>query len=107
NAEEYDRTYTDGQLVGRIANYFKPHMRTVLLVSAMVILMSIGATITPILVSSGLNYLSDRPELGLLLGLAAIVTVLGILNWCFTFVRQIFSARAVGDVVLALRSDAF
>jgi ABC-type multidrug transport system fused ATPase/permease subunit len=33
--------------------------------------------------------------------------VLGSLGWLFNFVRQSFSARAVGDVVLKLREDAF
>ncbi|MEA3195709.1 MAG: ATP-binding cassette, subfamily bacterial [Betaproteobacteria bacterium] len=105
--EAYDRTYGDAQLVRRIAGYFRPHRRTVALVAAMVALVSLLATITPLLISRGIDLLSSNPRLQLLLGLAAIVTTMGILSWVFNFIRQRFGARAVGDVVLALREDAF
>ena len=106
--EAYDRTYSDAELVRRIAAYFRPHRRTVALVATMVVLVSLGATVTPML-----DLARHRPafhlirRLQLLFGLAAIVTVLGIVSWMFNFVRQRFGARAVGDVVLALREDAF
>ena len=107
DAEAYDRAYGDAELVRRIAAYFRPHRPSVALVALMVALMSLAATITPVLISRGLDLLSSDPRLQLLLGLAAVVTVLGVLSWMFNFVRQQFGARAVGDVVLALREDAF
>ncbi len=107
NAEEYDRSYSDRQLVQRITAYFRPHLRTVGLVALMVSLISLVGTITPILISSGIDSLADNPSLQWVLGLAAIVTLLGALSWAFSFVQQLFAARAVGDVVLALREDAF
>ncbi len=107
NAEEYDRSYSDWQLVRRIAAYFRPHMRKVGLVTLMVTLTSLAATVTPILISRGIDSLAGNPQLQLLLTLAAVVTVLGALGWVFNFIHQRFSARAVGDVVLALREDAF
>jgi ABC-type multidrug transport system fused ATPase/permease subunit len=107
NAEEYDRSYSDAQLVRRIAAYFRPHRGKVLLVSGMVVLMSLASTITPIIISRGIDSLGGNPQLQYILGLAALVTVLGALGWGFNFVRQWFAARAVGDVVLALREDAF
>lgn len=105
--EAYDRSYSDAQLVRRIAVYFRPHTRTVALVATMVVLVSLVATVTPLLISRGIDQLSTNPQLQLLIGLAAIVTMLGIVSWMFNFVRQRFGARAVGDVVLALREDAF
>lgn len=105
--EAYDRSYSDVQLVRRIAAYFRPHTRTVALVATMVVLVSLVATVTPLLISRGIDQLSSNPQLQLLVGLAAIVTILGIVSWMFNFVRQRFGARVVGDVVLALREDAF
>lgn len=105
--EAYDRTYGDAELVRRIAAYFRPHARTVALVAFMVALVSLAATVTPLLISRGLDRLSGDPRLQLLVGLAAIVTTLGIVSWMFNYVRQRFGSRAVGDVVLALREDAF
>ena len=107
NPEEYDRNYSDRELVRRIVGYFRPHIGKVLLVAAMVSLISILATATPILISRGIDTLSANPQLQLLLTLAAVVTVMGALSWGFNFVSLWFSARAVGDVVLALREDAF
>jgi ABC-type multidrug transport system fused ATPase/permease subunit len=51
--------------------------------------------------------LDNAPQLQWLLAFAGVVTVLGTLNWAFSFVQQRFSARAVSNVVLALREDAF
>ncbi|MCB8924474.1 MAG: ABC transporter ATP-binding protein [Ardenticatenaceae bacterium] len=107
NPEEYDRNYSDGELVRRIVRYFQPHIGKVLLVAAMVSLISILATATPIIISRGIDSLEANPQLQLLLTLAAVVTVMGALSWGFNFVSLWFSARAVGEVVLALREDAF
>jgi len=106
DAEAYDRNYSDRTLLRRIAGYFRPHIGTVLLVALMVVLTSLAATATPIIISQGIASLTGDRSAQLLLGLAAIVTTLGVLGWILNFVRQIFAARAVGDVVLALRKDA-
>ncbi len=107
NPEEYDRSYSDRELVRRIVAYFRPHIGKVLLVAAMVSLISILATATPIIISRGIDTLAQNPQLQLLLTLAAVVAVLGAISWGFNFVSLWFSARAVGDVVLTLREDAF
>ncbi|HMO57388.1 MAG TPA: ABC transporter ATP-binding protein [Roseiflexaceae bacterium] len=106
-AEAYDRVYSDTQLIKRSAVYFRPHMRAVLTVAFVVVLISFVATGTPFIIARGIDMLVGSRELQILLGLAALVTALGILNWIFNLVRVELSARAVGDVVLALRDDAF
>jgi ATP-binding cassette, subfamily B, bacterial len=106
DAEPYDRSYSDRTLIWRIVGYFRPHAGTVLLVALMVALGSVAAIVTPILIARGITVLTGDPTVRTLLGLAGIVTTLGVLSWVFNFVRQTFAARAVGDVVLALRKDA-
>src|SRR5262245_16731300 len=105
-AEAYDRTYSDRPLVRRIAAYFRPHTGTIALVALAVALGSIAATISPLVISRGINALTGNPTAQTALALAGLVAVLGALGWLFNFVRQRFAARAVGDVVLALRQDA-
>src|SRR5690349_7726567 len=107
SAEKYDRTYGDWELVRRVAAYFGPHRRTVLLVSGMVALISLVSTATPIIIARGIDSLAGNPQAQLIAGLAGLVIVLGALSWSFNFVRQRLAARAVADVVLALREDAF
>ncbi len=106
-AEEYDREYGDGELIRRSAAYFRPHTRSVAIVALVVSLASLAAAGIPILISRGLDVLAQDRQLAIALALGAMVTVLGVLNWVFTFVRQWLSARAVGDVVMQLRTDAF
>lgn len=107
DAEAYDRSYNDRTLVRRIVGYFRPHARTMATVAVMVVLASLSATGTPLVIARGINLLSGNPAAQLVLGLAGGVMVLGALAWFFNFIRQSFSARAVGDVVLALREDVF
>ncbi len=107
DAEAYDRTYSDAQLVRRIAVYFRPHARTVALVAAMVALGSLAVTAMPFVIARGIDLLTGNPGLQILLVLAALLTVLGALFWLCNLVRLWFAARAVGAVVLALREDAF
>jgi ATP-binding cassette, subfamily B, bacterial len=105
--EAYDRSYSDRTLIRRIAAYFGPHRRTVLIVTAMVVLISLITTLIPIVIARGLDAVAARPGTALILGLAALVASLGALSWLFNFVRLRLAAVAVGDVVRALREDAF
>jgi ATP-binding cassette, subfamily B, bacterial len=105
-AEAYDRSYGDAQLLRRIGAYFRPHAGTVALVALTVALGSLAATVLPLVISRGINALTGNPTAQTMLGLAGLVTVLGALGWLFNFIRQWLGARAVGDVVLVLRQDA-
>jgi ABC-type multidrug transport system fused ATPase/permease subunit len=106
-AEDYDRNYDDRALVRRILGYFRPHARTMTTVAGMVVLASLVEAVIPVAVSRAIDLLSGQPAAQLLLGLAGLVAVLGSAGWFFNFIRQTLAARAVGDVVLALREDAF
>jgi ABC-type multidrug transport system fused ATPase/permease subunit len=107
DAEAYDRNYDDRTLVRRILGYFRPHARTMITVAGMVVLASVAEAVIPIAVSRGIDLLAGNPAAQVLLGLAGLVAVVGSLGWLFNFIRQTLSARAVGDVVMALREDAF
>ncbi len=107
DAEEYDRNYGDLTLVRRIGHYFRPHLGVMGLVSLMVFLSSLSQTVLPVLVARGIDMLDNNPATSTLLLIAGGVSLLGALYWVLNYVRQIFGARAVGDVVLALREDAF
>jgi len=107
DAEAYDRSYSDRELLRRVAVYFRPHAGTMVLVAGMVALASLVATVIPFTISRGIEGLTGSIGTQVILGLAALITVLGALGWVFNLIRQVFAARAVGDVVLALREDAF
>ncbi len=111
-AEGYDREYSDRQLVRRIFAYFRPHLVLMLTVGVAVLLAAVLDASLPILVSAGIDRLSDatdlRAEIWNRVGWLVIAFALaGLLSWGFNFLRQWLSARVVGDVVLTLRNDAF
>lgn len=107
DAEAYDREYGDWELVRRVASYFAPHRRRVLIASAFITALSLAGAAQPIVVARGLDLLVASQSLSLILGLAAVVLVIGVFNWATNWVRRRLTARVIGDVVSALRRAAF
>jgi ATP-binding cassette subfamily B protein len=107
DTEAYDREYSDRELLRRIFHYFAPHRRRALIVGALVAGISIIGAAQPIAVSRGLDLLIQYQSLAVLLGLVGIVLVIGVLNWAGNWLRRRLTVRVIGEVVQALRGDAF
>ena len=106
-AEDYDRTYSDSSLINRIVAYFRPHLRAMGWVALAVVLATIAESASPFVISRGIDMLAGNPAAQAAVALAASIALLRSVSWVFNFIRQSFSARVVGDVVLKLREDAF
>jgi ABC-type multidrug transport system fused ATPase/permease subunit len=105
DAEAYDRAYPDRELVRRVLGYFWSQKARMIAVTLAIVLHALCETALPIYISRGLDELPhDRPQL---FWAAAVIVGLGVLGWLLNYVRRALTARAVGDVVLALREDAF
>jgi ATP-binding cassette, subfamily B, bacterial len=107
DAEAYDRTYNDRQLVRRILTYFRPQASRIGIVAVAVVLTALFDTALPIIISRGIDQLQIDTSTRNLIGLAVLITVLACTSWVFNFIRRSVSSQAVGDVVLKLREDAF
>jgi len=107
DAEDYDRTYSDRELVRRILSYFRPQLRRILAVAFMVVLTSLVQTALPIYISYALDQLVEDISTQRVAEIGGIVTLLGVLSWAFNAVRRWLAAEAIGNVVLKLREDAF
>lgn len=112
DAEAYDRTYTDRELLKRITGYFWPHRQKMGVVAGMIVLNSVMDAALPLLIARGLDIVIASENLrdevwqrSWWLILAVLIT--GALSWTFNFIRQRYTARTVGNVVLDLRRDAF
>jgi len=106
DAEAYDRQYGDAELVRRIAKYFRPHLWMMVVVA---VVTAVGSTFPPItanLISRGIDDAVSGGTLETVLGWSLIITVLGAVGWVTNYVRQRYTAIAVGDVVLKVREDA-
>jgi ATP-binding cassette subfamily B protein len=107
DTEDYDRHYTDRELLGRIAAYFRPHRRQMVLAAAVLTLNSAAGTAGPILISRALDLVKTNPSTTAILMLSLGVLLLGVFAWGFNYLRQMVTARVVGSVVLRLREDVF
>jgi ATP-binding cassette subfamily B protein len=107
DSESYDRQYGDRQLLKRILGYFRPYSRQMLLVAAMIALNSLAGVGGPILISTSLDLLSKESSTRMIILLTTGVMLMGVSAWLFNFIRQWFSARVTGNVVLQLRKDSF
>ncbi len=105
--EAYDRSYSDRELLARIASYFRPYGRQMIVIGVAIALNSLAGTGGPILISRGIDLVSQDPATSTLILLAGGVLLLGILAWLFNFVQQALTARVVGNVVLQVRQDVF
>ena len=107
DSEDYDRTYKERELLRRIARYFRPYRSRVVLASAMLTLNSAAGTAGPILISKALDLIKRDSSTRAFLLLSLGVLLLGVFAWGFNYIRQVVSARMVGNVVLRLREDVF
>ncbi len=105
--EAYDRQYGDAQLVKRIARYFAAYRRKLMIIAVGVIITALFDTLFPVMISRGVNALAQRPSLEFILTLIGFVFLSGVFSWCVNYVRRRLTAQAVGDVILAIRLDAF
>ena len=107
NDEKYDRQYTDRELVGRIVGYFEPQKKRLAIVSGLVIVIAgIGAAL-PVVVSNMVNLLEGEPTFTAISLVGLAVLLIGIGLWGLNWARRSLVIRAVGDVVLDLRTRAF
>jgi ATP-binding cassette subfamily B protein len=107
DAESYDRSYGDTRLLRRMWAYFLPHRRKLIWVSLAILAMSVAGAAGPLLVSAGVQGMAEGQVSQATVGLAALLFVMGVIIWASNWIRRRLSAEAVGDVMLALRADAF
>jgi len=109
-AEGYDREYSDLQLLRRIVRYFAPFIPIMLVVALAVFLVAALDALLPLLIATGIDRVGDAPPGELwerTSWLLVAVAVAGAGSWGLNFLRQWLTAKAVGNVVLQLRVDAF
>ncbi len=107
DSEAYDRNYTDRELIRRIASYFRPYARAMLLIAAAITLNSAAGSGGPIIIARAIDGLARQFSHEKLLLFTAGILLLGVTAWTFNYIQQLFSARVVGNVVLKLRQDVF
>ena len=107
NDEKYDRQYTDRDLLRRILEYFKPQTRRLVWVIALVVVLAVIGAALPVVVARMVDLLAEQPSLQAISLVGLAVFLLGVGLWGLNWARRSLVVRAVGDVVLDLRTRAF
>jgi len=107
NTEAYDRTYSDRQLVQRVATYFMRDRRRLLWTLVTIAVLAGISAIQPLIVSEGINLLGENPTSQALAALVLFSLVLGLTFWGVNWLRRRLLARITGMVMSDLRVDAF
>jgi ATP-binding cassette subfamily B protein len=107
DAEAYDRTYRDRDLVRRMAGYFRPYARRLVGAALATLVISASGAATPILISRGVDWMTSTGDASPMWILAGALLGIGVVIWGANWIRRAVTVRAVGDAMLALRRDAF
>lgn len=107
DAEDYDRSYSDRDLLRRILGYFRPKLGFMGLVAFGIVAQSLMQSAWTITVAWGIDQITTKDSTATIFLLVVVLLLSGVLGWVFNYVQKWFSAKVVGDVVLNLREDAF
>lgn len=107
NDEKYDRQYSDRVLVKRMVNYFNTQFKRLTFASLTILVLAFIGAALPIVVSNMVDLIQEQPTYQDItwIGLALIGVAFGL--WGLNWLRRALTVRAVGDVVLDMRSRAF
>lgn len=107
NPEKYDRQYSDRVLASRIAAYFKSQAARLTIVAILVIVLSALNAALPVLIGRVVDALGAQPSFNIIVLIGLAMLAVGVGTWGLNWARRSLTVRAVGDVVLKLRSQAF
>ncbi|MBM4428555.1 MAG: ABC transporter ATP-binding protein [Chloroflexi bacterium] len=107
NEEKYDRQYTDRVLVRRMVNYFNTQTARLVYASITIIALAVIGAALPIVVSRMVDLIQGQPTPSAIAGVGAALVGVAFGLWGLNWLRRSLIVRAVGDVVLEMRSRAF
>jgi len=105
--EAYDRQYSDAQLLRRIGSYLGAQRRQVLGVAGLATGVALVDVAYPFIAVRAINALAGGPSFNFIIGIVAVILLARVFSWTLNYFRRRLSARAIGDLVLSLRLDAF
>ena len=107
NDEKYDRQYSDRELTRRIAGFFKTKAKQLVIASVLVITLAFIGAALPVVVSRMIDLLREQPTIQEIVLVGVTLLGVGVGLWGLNWMRRSLIVRAVGDVVLDLRTRAF
>ncbi|HSR21597.1 MAG TPA: hypothetical protein VLL49_11840, partial [Anaerolineales bacterium] len=81
NPEDYDRQYSDRQLLRRIGEYFRPQTRRLAGIMLLVIALGALSAAWPVIVSWLVDVLATQPTMRLIAVAGLVLVVIAFLQW--------------------------
>lgn len=106
-ADKYDRRYSDGYLLRRTWQYFRPRTGSVIAIITLVIVGSLVFSLFPIIMSQVVQGLQSQMPDSTILVLLGVLLAAAIVDYVFYMLRRRLLGRVVADVISTLREDAF
>lgn len=107
DSEAYDRKYSDRQLIKRMAAYFRPHSRSLVIVVVLLLIIAISGAVSPVIVSRGVDLLGENFSWQNILVLCGAILLAGLISWGANWGRRRLTIRMIGDIILEIRNDGF
>lgn len=107
DAEKYDRTYSDSDLVKRIVGYFKPQWKRLGLISLLTLAIAGAGSLMPVTVSRGVDLLEGVPALPGVIAVAGAVLLIGLVMWLCNWGLRRLVTTAIAEVVAELSMQAY
>ena len=107
NDEKYDRQYTDRELTRRITDFFRTQVSRLVYSSIIIIILAVIGAALPVVVSRMVDLLREEPTPQAIALVGVTLMGVGVGLWGLNWIRRSLIVRAVGDVVLELRTRAF
>ena len=104
NSEAYDRTYSDRELVRRVARYLGHERRRVIGAGVLIALLAVVTAVQSLVVAAGINLLDQNPDPVLLVGIVGLSLVTGLVIWWASWLRRRLLGRVTGTVMADLAS---
>ena len=88
-------------------DYFKPQTKRLAFVLGLVVVLAIIGAALPVVVARMVDLLKGKPSLTAISLASFVLLVIGVGLWGLNWARRSLVVRAVGDVVLDIRAQAF
>jgi ATP-binding cassette subfamily B protein len=105
--DKYDRQYDDTYLAKRIFSYFSKFRRELIIVVISFVAISVLGAVQPLWIADAIGALDTPDNQTTLLILFAALFGTAIFQYFANWLRRLLSARVIGNVVAAMRKDAF
>jgi ATP-binding cassette, subfamily B, bacterial len=106
-ADKYDRQYSDGYLVRRLASYFGAYRRLTWGVGVGTLVFSLAGVVWTLLIAGAVQALqANAPDSTMLIFVGALLGI-AVLDYFLFYVRRAVLARLLAPVISNLRRDAF